>query len=83
MVIKILGEVCKNCEILAANTKEVVKTLGFEAHFEKVKDFKQIAAYGVMSTPAFVVDEKAVPYRMVLKPKDIVKIHGKEASHHG
>ncbi|AEE92405.1 conserved protein of unknown function [Tepidanaerobacter acetatoxydans Re1] len=58
MVIKVLGSGCANCKKLEANVKEAVKELGIEATIEKVQDFKDIASYGVMRTPALVVDEQ-------------------------
>jgi small redox-active disulfide protein 2 len=58
MVIKVLGSGCANCKKLEANTKQAVEELGIEATIEKVEDFKKIMAYGVMKTPALVVDEK-------------------------
>lgn len=74
MIIKILGSGCKNCVTLAENTKAAINELGIEAQLEKVTDFAQIAAYGVMSTPALIVDEKVVSFGKVLKPKEIIKI---------
>ncbi|MDD3840843.1 MAG: thioredoxin family protein [Clostridia bacterium] len=58
MVIKVLGSGCANCRKLEANVKEAVKELGIEATIEKVQNFKDIAAYGVMRMPALVVDEQ-------------------------
>lgn len=57
MIIKILGTGCSNCKRLEANAREAVKQLGVEATVEKVEDIQAIMAYGVMSTPALVVDE--------------------------
>ncbi|RCX17901.1 small redox-active disulfide protein 2 [Anaerobacterium chartisolvens] len=74
MVIKILGSGCKNCVTLKENTETALKEAGIEAEIVKVTDFKDIMAYGVMSTPALVIDEKVVSFGKVLKPKDIVKI---------
>jgi len=74
MVIKILGSGCKNCITLKDNTEEALKEAGIEAEIIKVTDFKDIMAYGVMSTPALVVDEKVVSFGKVLKPKQIVDI---------
>lgn len=74
MIIKILGSGCKNCVTLKQNTEEALKELGIKAEIEKVTDFKDIVGYGVMSTPALVVDEKVVSFGKVLKPKEIVKI---------
>lgn len=58
MKIKVLGSGCSKCEALLAVTKEAVQHLGIDAEIEYVTDFAQIARYGVMSTPALVVDEK-------------------------
>jgi small redox-active disulfide protein 2 len=74
MVIKILGSGCDKCVKLMENTKEALKELGIEAELEKIEDFKDIMKYGVMTTPALVVDEKIVSVGKILKPKDIVKI---------
>ncbi len=74
MIIKVLGTGCKKCTVLEANTKEAVKTAGIDATVEKVEDVQQIIAYGVMSTPALVIDEKVVSKGKVLKAKDIVKL---------
>jgi small redox-active disulfide protein 2 len=78
MVIKILGSGCRNCVALEKNTKEALNELGVEAEVIKVQDFKDIMEYGVMSTPALVVDEKVVSYGKVLKPKDIINILNKQ-----
>lgn len=58
MVIKILGTGCANCRKLEENTKKAVAELGLNADIEKVTDIKDIMKYGVMKTPALVVDEK-------------------------
>ena len=74
MIIKILGSGCKNCVSLKENTEAALKEAGIEAEVIKVTDFKDIMAYGIMSTPGLVIDEKVVSYGKVLKPKEIVKI---------
>jgi small redox-active disulfide protein 2 len=74
MIIKILGSGCKNCETLKANTEKTLKETGVVAEIIKVDDLKEVMAYGVMSTPALVIDEKVVSVGKVLKPKDIAKI---------
>ena len=74
MIIKILGSGCKNCVTLKENTEEALKETGIEAEIIKVTDFKDIMAYGVLSTPALVVDEKVVSFGKVLKTKEVVKI---------
>lgn len=74
MVIKILGTGCKNCVILGENTEVALKELGMEAEIVKVTEIQDIMAYGIMSTPGLVIDEKVVSFGKVLKPKDIIKI---------
>lgn len=74
MIIKILGSGCKNCIALKKNTEEAVKEKGIEVEIIKVEDFKEIVAYGVLQTPALVIDEKVVSFGKVLKPKEIKKI---------
>jgi len=74
MTVKILGSGCKSCIQLAENTKEALAELKLDAEIVKVTDFAEIAGYGVMSTPALVIDEKVVSFGKVLKAKEIVKI---------
>jgi small redox-active disulfide protein 2 len=56
MEIKILGPGCARCEKTAKVVKEVVAETGADARVEKVTDMMQIAAHGVVSTPAVLVD---------------------------
>jgi len=74
MIIKILGSGCKKCVTLKENTEIALKETGMEAEIIKVMDFKDIMAYGVMTTPALVINEKVVSFGKVLKPKEIIKI---------
>ncbi|HAQ41836.1 MAG TPA: thioredoxin family protein [Clostridiales bacterium] len=74
MIIKILGSGCKNCVALKENTEAALKSVGIEAEVLKVQDMKDIVSYGVMQTPALVIDEKVVSYGKVLKTNDIIKI---------
>ncbi|RKD23597.1 small redox-active disulfide protein 2 [Caminicella sporogenes DSM 14501] len=76
MVIKVLGSGCANCKKLEENAKKAVEELGIDATIEKVEDFAEIMKYGVMKTPALVVDEKVVIKGRVAKTdeiKDILK----------
>ena len=56
MKIEILGMGCSNCNKLYQNVVEAVKQSGKEAQVAKVEDIKVIMGYGVMSTPALVID---------------------------
>ncbi len=54
--IQVLGPGCAKCEKLAANAREAAEELGLEYTLEKVTDLNEILSFGVMSTPALVVD---------------------------
>lgn len=71
--VKVLGSGCAKCNELEANVKEALDELGMDSSIDHVTDFAQIAAYGVMSTPALVMDGKVVSFGKVLKKDEIVK----------
>jgi len=73
MIIKILGTGCSNCKKLEENTRKAVEELGIEATIEKVTDIKEIMKYGVMKTPALVVDEKVKTMGRVPTSEEIKK----------
>ncbi len=60
MNIKILGSGCAKCAKLKLIVEEALKSLDKEATVEKVEDFMKIMEYGVMVTPALVIDEKVI-----------------------
>lgn len=60
MDIKILGPGCPKCKTLEKLTREVVEQSGIDASVTKVEDIVAIMNYGVMSTPALVIDGKVV-----------------------
>lgn len=72
MNIKVLGTGCKKCKELEANVNEAIKQLGTEATVEKVEDIPGIMKYGVMSTPALVIDEKVVSAGKLLTVKELI-----------
>lgn len=73
MEIKILGTGCSNCKKLQANAKEAVKELNVDAQITKVEDIKEIMKYGVMRTPAIVVNEKVKMFGKVCTVDEIKK----------
>lgn len=73
MIIKVLGSGCANCKKLAENAAKAVEELGIEATIEKVEDLKTILGYGVMKTPALVVDEKVKIMGRVATVEEIKK----------
>ena len=56
MKIEVLGMGCANCNKLYQNALEAVKLSGKAIGVEKVEDIKKIMGYGVLSTPALVID---------------------------
>jgi len=60
MKIEVLGTGCAKCTTLYDNVKAALKELGKEADLVKVQDIPSIMKYGVMSTPALVVDGKVM-----------------------
>ncbi len=73
MVIKVLGSGCAKCKKLEANAKQAVSELGIDVTIEKVQDIQDIVEYGVMRTPALVVDEKVAVMGSVPSAEDIKK----------
>lgn len=60
MDIKILGAGCAKCNALEAVTRAVVEEKGLDATVTKIEDIMEIMTFGVMITPALVVDGKVV-----------------------
>ena len=73
MIIKILGSGCKKCVALGENAKAAADAAGISANIVKVTDYAEIAAYGVMSTPALVIDEKVVSAGKVLSVPEVAE----------
>lgn len=72
--IKVLGSGCAKCNALEKSVVDALGELGLDLPVGHVRDFAEIAAYGVMSTPALVIDEKVVSYGKVLS-RDEAKAH--------
>lgn len=73
MNIKILGSGCSRCEKLYKKVKEVVKSNNLDAAVIKIDDIKEFAKYGIMMTPALIINEKLVCSVNVPSEKDILK----------
>ena len=78
MVIKILGKGCANCKKLQALTEEAVKEMKLSADIQKVEDIQKIMAYGIMSTPALVINEKVKVYGRIPGKDEIKKMINEE-----
>ena len=74
MNIKVLGGGCCKCENLLEAVKEAVAKKGIEAEIEYITDMARIMEYGIMSTPALMVDNKVVSMGRVLKAKEVMKL---------
>ena len=74
----ILGSGCKKCNELEANTVEALKQLGMDTTINHVRDFAQIATFGVMTTPAIVFNGKVLSFGKVLKTEEIISLIQKE-----
>jgi small redox-active disulfide protein 2 len=77
MDIKILGSGCSNCITLEQRTRQALTDLGRsddDDRITKVTDFADIASYGVMSTPALVVDEQVLVAGKVLSVSQLTTL---------
>jgi len=60
MHIKVLGPGCQRCKALDKLTREVVEAIGVDATVSKVEEILEIMKYGILSTPAIVINEEVV-----------------------
>jgi small redox-active disulfide protein 2 len=72
--IQILGTGCPKCKKLSENAETAAKELGLEYTLEKVTDIKEIMKFGVMATPALVIDGQVKVVGKVLSPEQIKAI---------
>lgn len=70
----VLGACCKKSEQTFENTKIAIKELGLDEEVINIGDIEEISKYGVIQTPALVIDSKVVSYGKLLKVEDIKKI---------
>lgn len=73
MKIEILGMGCPKCKLLEANARKAAEELKIKADIVKVTEIDKIVEYGVMSTPAIVVDGKVKSYGKVADVEEIKK----------
>jgi small redox-active disulfide protein 2 len=71
MEIKILGPGCPKCNQTVQVVKEAVAETGVEANVEKVTDLLEIATYGVLGTPAVVVDGEVKSVGKIPKKEEV------------
>lgn len=75
--VKVLGSGCKSCHELYENAQKAVNNMGLSIAVEYVTDMEKVVSYGVMSTPALVVNEKVVSMGKVLKADETQKLFRK------
>jgi len=73
MKIEVLGAGCQRCQALEERTRAALGELGLEAEVEHVSDMRRIMSYGVLSTPALVVDGKVKCAGRLPKAEEIKK----------
>ncbi len=73
MKIEILGTGCPKCKKLFENTQKALIDLNIAADLLKVEDINKITSYGVMMTPALVVDGQVKSSGKALSPDEIKK----------
>jgi small redox-active disulfide protein 2 len=83
LTIRVLGQGCAKCRALSQRIMEVLSELNLAADFEHVTDIKEIARYGVLQSPALLINEKLVavggiPSKAQLSEWFIKKISDKE-----
>jgi small redox-active disulfide protein 2 len=74
MIIKVLGTGCSNCKALEKAAKAAVSELNLSAEVIKEEDIQNIMSYGIMRTPALVINEKIAFYGRVPSVKEIKEI---------
>lgn len=74
MTVKVLGPGCINCKKLHESVMEAIKELNSDIDLEYVTDVEKMVSYGIMSSPALVINEKVVSQGRLLKKEDIIKL---------
>jgi small redox-active disulfide protein 2 len=72
--VKVLGSGCRSCHALLVSTNEALKAMAVPFEAEYVTDMAAVASYGVMSTPALVVNEKVVSMGKVYSAAEVEKL---------
>lgn len=70
--VKILGAGCANCQRLERETRSALDDANIPYELSKVTDYAEIAAYGVMRTPALVINETVVTSGKIPSHQQIV-----------
>lgn len=71
--IKVLGSGCPNCKRLEAEARAALDNTDIEFTLEKVTEYPEIMAYGVVQTPALVINEQVVSVGRIPKRQQIIE----------
>ena len=74
MDVKILGTGCSKCKALEEATRKAVAEMNVDAQITKIEDITEILNFGIMTTPALVIDGKIVLKGRVATVEEIKKI---------
>jgi len=74
MEVLVLGTGCTKCKSLEKLTRQVIEEEGIDAQVNKIEDIMEIMKYGVMSTPALVVDGQVVVSGKLPSKKEIITL---------
>ncbi len=75
MEIKVLGsECCSNCEVQLEMVKKALASTSREAKLEKIEDLVEVMSYGVMSTPAIVIDGEVKSRGKILNEQEVIAL---------
>lgn len=74
MIVKVLGMGCPNCKKLEQNAKKALKELELKAEVKKIEDIQKIMSYGIMSTPALMIDDAVVSSGQILGVNEIKEL---------
>ena len=72
MKVKVLGTGCPKCKKLYAEAEKAIAQSGVSAELEKVENIDDILSYGVMMTPALVIDEEVKASGRISPASEIV-----------
>ncbi|MDH7528937.1 thioredoxin family protein [Ignavibacteria bacterium 4148-Me] len=71
--IKVLGPGCKKCQTLEVKVKEIIAKNNIEAIVEKITDIQEMMNYGIMMTPALIINEQVKSYGIIPKEDQILE----------
>lgn len=81
MNIKILGSGCAKCKALADAVQKAAQEINLKADIEKIEDINQIISYGVISTPALVINGKVIKTQSFINKEEIKQLLKQNIGH--